>query len=215
MTPINIQVSDATHWAANQYLNRQEGLTPERRAGIRPLTEYNILAYSVNTSTVLLAIAAISTVFFSYAAAAVFGATALFIRFTASKELELLAKPSGIEALGHVVNQTSLTPQARIQNICEKLGIQMPAEDWTETLVSVFGHAIWKRIIPQDTPLAPAVEAVRERGVRGARAAFMGLLRGRGQSQQEVHPPAGDLGQAAQAVVPPPVQGQGEQVAVD
>lgn len=153
MTPINIEVRDATQWFAKQYLDRQD-LAPERRRNIERLTEYNILAYGFNASTVVLAVAAVAAAFFSFTTAAVLGATALFARLTASHEMENLAKPGGVDALAHAVNQTAPTPQERIQNICQKVGIQAPpAQDWTETFVSVFGHAVWKRTIPQDAQL--------------------------------------------------------------
>lgn len=151
MTPINFEVRDAAQWAANQYLNRQE-LTPERRGEVKDLTEYNILAYADNASSALLAIAAVAAAFFSYAAAVVFGAVSLFVHFIVSKELENYAKPEGVAALVHVANQTAPTAQDRIRNICQKLGIQPLGEDWTENIVSIFGHAVWKRTIPQDAP---------------------------------------------------------------
>lgn len=188
MTPIHIEVRDATQWAAKQYLDRQE-LTPERRREIQHLTEYNILAYSFNASTVLLAVASVAAVFFSFTAAAVFGAVGLFVRFTASNELENLAKPGGMDALAHAVNQTAPTPQERIRNICHKLHIERPGEDWTETLISIFGHAVWRRTISQETPVIPQdAQAPRQRGLRGIAHMIMQQQQQHPAEQQPAHP---------------------------
>ena len=125
----NINVSSVIQWAASQYLEMEE-LPLDRKRDLQRLNEYNILVYSFNASTVLLAVAAVAAVFFSTTAAAAFGMTALLVRSIASYEIENLAKARDIQVFTQTINQTELPPEVRTQNICKSVGIEAPL-GWT------------------------------------------------------------------------------------
>jgi hypothetical protein len=170
--PLHLTVDRAAEVVAGKWLKYQDTqMSVARRTQIMPATKYNLLVTAFNASTVLLTIAIAAAILFSHTTAFVFGAIALFVRFTTEKEIRSKAIPregaaSHLQQLAHVaLNAMGLGQRNVGHTILTNVAAEQD-ERWNENEVILLDYPVWKNRVPlppdPDRPRGRAEPAAAE-----------------------------------------------------